>query len=626
MVTDSNQLLGQALGTCTLKGLLGRGGMGAVYLASQSRPRRSVAVKVLMPGLLLETQVRSEFLIRFRREADAIAALDHVHIMPIYEYGEQDDLAFLVMPHVTGGTLRDVLEKRGRLPLNEIVPIIEQASAALDYAHAQGIIHRDLKPGNILFHADGRVVLADFGLAKILNETNELNQDSSGITSVGVIIGTPEYFSPEQSTGNPVDQRTDVYSLGIVLYQMLSGRVPFTGSTAVAIAVKHTIEEPPSLSTLNPTIPRSVSAVVMKAMAKKPENRYASAGELARALRAAIPESFLTQPLHTQMNNTVERITPVTLMNNDTILEIAGVPVYDALTVHTPPTQPRTSAWERSFVATPPTPTNNRNQQRDGCRSMGMMLLGSFLALLLLVGGLAAYLHFLPKGGAIPTSSTSGAPVTPTPITAQQPGQGQVQGQLPHPIHALIPVGNILYETLLPACDAEKSLWSQNFQAHTTCSDSATEITDTSSTYLAGTYLDKLPNGYGIPNDYVLQVQVNESPSSHGGFGIFFRNQPGDIHQGTFSFLLFPQGRWEANVYDDTTGARTLLHAAEANIQLDGLVTINIVIHANTFTFYLNGYKQGSVSSNFYPSGTLGLAVNSGGDAFFRNLAIYALH
>ncbi|MEO9060273.1 MAG: serine/threonine-protein kinase, partial [Ktedonobacteraceae bacterium] len=316
MVTDSNQLLGQALGTCVLKGLLGRGGMGVVYLAHQSRPRRSVAVKVLMPGLLLESSIRAEFLVRFRREADAIAALDHVHIMPIYEYGEQEDLAYLVMPHVTGGTLREVLEKRGRLPLNEIVPIIEQAAAALDYAHAQGIIHRDLKPGNILFHADGRVVLADFGLAKILNETNEMQHESSNPSSAGTIIGTPEYFSPEQSTGNPVDQRTDVYSLGIVLYQMLTGRVPFTGSTAVAIAVKHTIEMPPSPSALNPTIPRSVEAVVMKAIAKKPENRYASSGELACALRAAVPEAALLPSSNTSLATAHERMTPVTLMSN----------------------------------------------------------------------------------------------------------------------------------------------------------------------------------------------------------------------------------------------------------------------------------------------------------------------
>src|SRR5437763_15594532 len=147
--------------------------MGAVYVAQQTRPRREVAVKVLLPALFADQPGRIGFLARFRREADAIAALDHVNIIPIYEYGEQEELAYLVMPHITGGTLRNVLEKRSRLPLNEVVSIIEQAAAALDYAHARGIIHRDLKPGNILFHADGRVLLADFGLAKILNESSE---------------------------------------------------------------------------------------------------------------------------------------------------------------------------------------------------------------------------------------------------------------------------------------------------------------------------------------------------------------------------------------------------------------------------------------------------------------------
>ena len=624
VVTESNQLLGQALGTCTLKDLLGRGGMGAVYLAHQSRPRRSVAVKVLMPGLLGETCIRAEFLARFRREADAIAALDHINIMPIYEYGEQEDLAYLVMPHITGGTLRDVLEKRVRLPLNEILPIIEQATAALDYAHEQGIIHRDLKPGNILLHADGRVVLADFGLAKILNETNELNPDAPGLISGGTIIGTPEYFSPEQSTGNPVDQRTDVYSLGIVLYQMLSGRVPFTGTTAVAIAVKHTIEEPPSLLALNPTIPRSVEAVVMKAIAKKPENRYASAGELARALRAAIPDAILAPSYSTQSNGTVERMTPVALMSNDTILDVPILPTSDALTVPTsppPPTPPRTSQRERSFVATSSTPSSKRDEQGGGCQPLWMRFLGGFLALLLLAGGVATYLRVMSSLSSSPVTSAGSIVTTPASSpTAQEPGQGQ------HLLHALIPVGNILYETLLPACDVQKSLWNPNVFANVTCGDSATEMTDSSANFLAGTFLDKLPNGYGIPDDYVLQIQVNESPTSRGDFGVFFRNQPGDVHQGAFSFLIFPQGRWEASVYNDTTGAKTLLHAAETNVQLDGIVTIDIVIHANSFTFYLNGYKQGSITSNFYPSGTVGLAVGSSGDAFFRNMAIYTLH
>ncbi len=298
MAVDSNELLGQALGTCTLQRLLGRGGMGVVYLARQSRPRRTVAVKVLVPGMHSDPKARAEFLVRFRREADAIAGLDHVNIMPIFEYGEQGDLAFLVMPYVTGGTLRTKLDQRGILPLIEAIPIIEQAAAAIDNAHAQGIVHRDLKPGNILFHADGRVLLADFGLAKVIrgNEEHDSNGRLSTLTGTGIIVGTPEYLSPEQSTGQPIGPYTDIYALGIVLYQMLGGRVPFAGPSPVAIALKHALEAPPSLLSLNPALPPSVEAVVMKALAKLPEERYTSAGELARAFRNAASGAPVTPP------------------------------------------------------------------------------------------------------------------------------------------------------------------------------------------------------------------------------------------------------------------------------------------------------------------------------------------
>jgi serine/threonine protein kinase len=225
LLTDTNALLGQSLGTCTIQHLIGRGGMGAVYLAQQTRPRREVAVKVLIPGSLGDQPWRIDFLARFRREADAIAALDHVHIIPIYEYGEQEQVAYLVMPYVTGGSLHQLLEKWGALPLSKVLPILEQAAAALDYAHTKGIIHRDLKPGNILFHADGRVLLADFGLAKVLREEGDQNGTST-LTNAGTVIGTPEYLSPEQAAGQPLDQRTDIYSLGIVLFHMLTGHVP----------------------------------------------------------------------------------------------------------------------------------------------------------------------------------------------------------------------------------------------------------------------------------------------------------------------------------------------------------------------------------------------------------------
>src|SRR5947209_9508652 len=281
MESISHPLVGTTLGTCMLRQPLGAGGMGAVYLARQTRPIRDVAVKVLQPSMATQ----QEFLIRFRREADVIARLDHVNIMPIYEYGEQDGLAYLVMPYLTGGSLRDKLIQRGALSLGEVLLYIEQAASALDYAHAQRIIHRDIKPGNFLFHADGRLVLADFGIAHMVRESGSTDVT---LTGTGQFLGSPEYMAPEMVCGEPVDPRTDIYELGIVLFQMLSGRVPFQGNSAYMIATKHVQEPPPPLYQINPALSPAVDAVVRKAIAKQRDARFRSAGELAQALRAAI--------------------------------------------------------------------------------------------------------------------------------------------------------------------------------------------------------------------------------------------------------------------------------------------------------------------------------------------------
>jgi serine/threonine protein kinase len=281
MESISHPLVGTTLGTCLLRQPLGAGGMGAVYLARQARPVRDVAVKVLQPAMATQ----QEFLIRFRREADLIAKLDHVNIMPIYEYGEQGGMAYLVMPYLTGGSLRDKLIQRGALSLGEVLMYIEQAASALDYAHAQRIIHRDIKPGNFLFHADGRLVLADFGIAHMMRDGGSTDMT---LTGTGQFLGSPEYMAPEMVYGEPVDPRTDIYELGIVLFQMLSGRVPFQGNSAYTIATKHIQEPPPPLYQINPAISPAVDAVVRKAIAKQRDDRYRSAGELAQALRTAI--------------------------------------------------------------------------------------------------------------------------------------------------------------------------------------------------------------------------------------------------------------------------------------------------------------------------------------------------
>ncbi len=286
MKNQEHHLIGMRLGTCVLKQLVGSGGMGMVYLAEQTRPVRDVAVKVLRSGLELQSIQNQEFIARFRREANVIARLDHINIMPMYEYGEQDGYAYLVMPYLAGGSLRDLLLQRGCFSPQEALRYIEQAAAALQYAHEHKIVHRDIKPGNMLFHADGRLVLVDFGIAHIIHDEHEPVELT--LTSSEHFLGSVEYMAPEMVKGRPVDHRTDIYELGIVLFQMLAGRVPFQGTAPLMIAVQHLEEPPPHLPQLNPAISPAIDAVVHKAIAKKPDERYQSAREFMQALREAV--------------------------------------------------------------------------------------------------------------------------------------------------------------------------------------------------------------------------------------------------------------------------------------------------------------------------------------------------
>lgn len=284
-------LLGSVLGTCALERILGRGGMGVVYLAQQSRPHRQVAVKVLLLSLMPDPERRERFLKRFRREADAVAALDHPNILPIFEYGEQTELAYLVMPYVGRGTLRDRVERKGQLPLAEVAGFLAQAAAALDYAHAHGVIHRDVKPQNMLLYPDKRLMLGDFGIAKVAAQAaiNEDGQQADPLTTLGHVVGTPDYIAPEQAMGYMVDARADIYSLGVVLFYMVTGRVPFVAPQPMTVAAKHVSEPPPSPRQFRRDLPAAAEAVILKAMAKDPAARYRSAGELSRAFRAALP-------------------------------------------------------------------------------------------------------------------------------------------------------------------------------------------------------------------------------------------------------------------------------------------------------------------------------------------------
>lgn len=253
--------------------------MAAVYLGYQRDVDRQVAVKVLPPHPALDSQ----FVDRFQLEARTIARLQHPHILPLYDYGvTEDNIFFLVMPYINGGAL-DRRTAGKSMPLHEIERILREVAAALDYAHRQGVIHRDIKPANILLDREGNTFIADFGIAKLVGS-------SANLTGTGV-VGTPAYMSPEQAQGTNLDARSDIYSLGVVIWELLVGKPPFQADTPMQIVLKHINETPPDISTVNPSLPPELDDVMARALTKDPVERYQTAIEFAEAFRRVVRSS-----------------------------------------------------------------------------------------------------------------------------------------------------------------------------------------------------------------------------------------------------------------------------------------------------------------------------------------------
>ena len=267
-------LVGRAWGRFVIIEERGRGGMAVVYRAYDNVLQRTVALKVLLPHLAANV----EFARRFEREAITAANLRHPNVVIIYDVGSHESFQYIVMEYLDGPTLQQEIQK-GSLPLSRAIPIIRQLASALDYAHQQGLVHRDVKPANVLVGARDHVTLTDFGLVKAANMTK--------ITAEGMTSGTLKYMSPEQAMGKELDGRSDVYSLGVVAYEMLSGEAPFSAVTPYQILSELINKEPPPLSALNPNVSMRVEQVVLRALAKEPAARFATAGELASALASA---------------------------------------------------------------------------------------------------------------------------------------------------------------------------------------------------------------------------------------------------------------------------------------------------------------------------------------------------
>jgi len=273
--TDGLMLRLQRLveGKYRVERMVGKGGMGAVFLAHDLTLEREVAIKVLPPDISMDEQIVK----RFQQEAKTAAKLDHTNIIPIYRVESEGGLNYFVMKYIAGTSLEDVLDQKQPLTIDYIQRVLWEAACALGHAHQRGVVHRDVKPANIMFDHDSRVMLTDFGISKAL-------QAASGFTGTGMIIGTPHYMAPEQAKGSTVDGRADEYSLGVVGYRMITGELPYTGDSVHTILYKHIFEEVPSAAAKRSDAPPFLAAAISRALSKEPDQRFATMEEFATAV------------------------------------------------------------------------------------------------------------------------------------------------------------------------------------------------------------------------------------------------------------------------------------------------------------------------------------------------------
>ncbi len=377
-----------------LLGKLGQGGFATVYRAQDTSLDREVAIKLLDIQLLQRED--PTFLGRFKREAKTMASLKHPFIIDVYDYGEHDGQPYIVMPFLPGPSLDKLIKEKGQLEPAQALLIAEQVGQALDYAHENHIVHRDIKPANVLFDEYQQAILTDFGIVKLAGE-------NTALTKTGTGMGTPFYMAPEQWKGKDIDARTDLYALGIMIYQLLTGRVPFAGDTAASIMYGHLAETPPAPQILNASLPPQVEPVLLKALAKDPAERYQTAGWLVEDLQAALagktiisvaPPKVAARPLFPRWVGPV--IGALLVLGCGGLVAglafVGGSPLGVALFASSTPTATSTTTPTATSTATStssPTPTSTHTPLPTATAT--------------------------PTGTATPTATFTPAPATPTP-------------------------------------------------------------------------------------------------------------------------------------------------------------------------------------------------------------------
>ncbi len=410
-------LIGQTIGKYRVIARLGRGGMAEVYKAYQSSLDRYVAIKVLHGHLADE----EDFVARFRREAKAVANLRHPNIVQIFDFDVQDDMYYMAMEYVNGPTLKAELEERSRkkqlFSLQESARIMVALCSAIDYAHSRGMVHRDLKPANFILTEEGQILVLDFGIAKMV--------DATKFTATGAVVGTPAYMSPEQGQGERGDERSDIYSLGVVLYHLATGKVPYDADTPFAVIMKHITSELPLPTLVNPNLPEAVERIILKALSKNPDDRFQSGAEFAEAIRAAIglsaSDNLRKNPLLTiapppKIKTPPPKTVPPSSSDSTTTIPCShcGAPTpagskfcvsCGANLTLPPPVAPKSSPPP----ASPPTPAPPAPPPMPPPKQSSKTMWGviGILAILLLCGAIAAALFFFNKTKQPPTRSAA---------------------------------------------------------------------------------------------------------------------------------------------------------------------------------------------------------------------------
>ncbi len=612
---------GLTLGRYELRHRLAQGGMAEVYLGYDRKVRRQVAIKVLYG--------RDEFFVRrFEREALAVGTLSHDHILPLYDFGEQRPWYYLVMPYVEGGTLREYLLKRKRLSLEEAASFLDQIASSLQYAHDHGVVHRDVKPSNILLRRDGYAYLVDFGLAKAM-------MGAESLTSAGAMVGTPEYMAPEQSNGQN-DYRSDIYSLGVILYQMLTGRVPFMAESPVAISLKHIQTQPTPPRELNEEIPLSVEEVIMKAMAKDPNERYQEAQALSTAYWKAL-QNEQAQP---------------TIAETDTPTDGAqgNIPVHDGqqktnthsvITRILPEAERETILPRAVRLFYPLIGKSHPSDEINGSVTASLRpnghlrpFIAALICLLILSlvtpMGISWLTHPSPKAKAGQPTQTQalGIQQTATAISATTIAQARMQAilaaqsrvQATAGITAAIGAGTVLYEDDLTT---QSGGWvDDGYQCY--FSPQGYHVRSFSAPGAAWCYSNQQQF-----SNVVITAQVQ---LLHGDFcGLIFRLSP---HSSEFYVLEIKNNgeyRFVRALSNDPVAWLTLIDWTHSNAILSGYGRINtflILATGSHYRFYIN--KQLIVTDftdSLYVSGLVGFLVggdsHSGTEAIFSNIWVF---